>query len=137
MSKFSGGDANQAIIAFLIETDPSILPVEVRDHLTSSIGGPDGLTAIVNTAETLYAYREEIPEGHQLALDLAEFVSEHRFRGMGGPTGRMTQIAAIMDRVITDGIVTEERDLERHPTFAPPVEEELVLEEPLPEEDPS
>lgn len=131
MTQFSGLDAQQAIVSFLIENDATCLPEQALSWIRDAVAQSDGLTMVVRTMETLYAYREECPEGHNLCGDLAEFVSQHNFWGLGGLDGRATKIHSTMLRVLDGGALVAEGDIERSPTAAPPLVAETVAEPPV------
>lgn len=120
MKNYSGLDAQQDIIQFLMDNDPMCMPENARTWLRDSAAQGDALTMIIRTMETLYSIREQCPEGRELARDLAAFVSKFNFWGLGGLTGRATQINSIMSRGLDTGVFVEEGDLANSPDMAPP-----------------
>lgn len=120
MKQYSGLDAQQDLIDFLILNDATCLPEHARNWVRDAVAQGDALTMLIKTMETLYAHRAHCTEGHQLCCDLASFVSRCNFWGLGGLTGRATQICGIMMRVCDGGAVTEEGDLPACPQMAPP-----------------
>lgn len=131
MTQFSGFDANQAIIDFLIDSG-STLPTAARNHLRDTVSGSNPMEAILVALETLYAVR-----GHEGASEaspallkaLAVFVATHDFRQRGE---RANEIEAVADRMLSGGEAVLETDSAVCCTYAP-VEFQPVMQpiEPL------
>jgi len=138
MTTFSGFDANQAIVDFLIDHGTT-LPDAARNHLRDVVGGSNPMEAILVAMETLYSVRgrEGVSEALPALLKaLAVFVATHDFRQRGE---RANEIEAVADRMIGGGEAVLESDSEVCCTYAPvafqpvmvPVEP-LFMPDPIP-----
>ena len=106
MTKFSGTDATQAIINFLVANSTS-LPEVHRNMITETLAGRDLLRTIIVTMETLYSAREETPEGVELMRDLADFVQANNFYGM---LERAQSLMVVAERILAGGEAEVEGD---------------------------
>jgi len=120
MTNFTGIDALQAIMAYLINHG-SELPAHQRDHLTTEMTGGDLLRRMIVANEVLYASRENLsPDGIDLMDGLSRFISTNNFYGMGGFEGRATKIALVAQRMLSEGEAVEEGDVEPSSEYAAP-----------------
>lgn len=120
MNNFSGIDALQALTTFAI-LHGNALPSHQRDFLANELAGGDLLRRLIVGMEVLYACRGEegFPEAGVSLLDgLARFISANNFYALGGLEGRATKIAGIAQRILADGPVTDEADIEPSTEFA-------------------
>lgn len=134
MTKFSGIDAAQAVMAFAM-THGSKLPEDQRDFLSQKLIGPDFLLKVIVGLEVLYACRSDrkFPkEGLQLLHDLADFVRAHNFYGLAD---RALSLMTVAQRAIDGGKAAEDSDPEISTEYtAPKPAEAPVVPAPAPAE---
>ena len=112
MSTYSGIDASQAVVSFVMNHGTK-LPEDQRDFLAKSVAGPDILRLVIVCMEVLYASRstKDLPkEAFNLMHDLAEFVMRNNFYEMGGIEGRALQIMNAAQRILEGGPLEDEND---------------------------
>lgn len=111
MAKFTGLDANQAIVDYLL-LDGASLPAQHRNMIRDAVVGRDPLLTVITAMETLYAARM----GAQLMHDLADFVQANNFYGL---VERAQAIVVVARRMLSGGTAEEEGDPESSHEFAP------------------
>lgn len=99
MTKFTGTDATQAIINFLM-TNSGTLPEAPRNMITETLASRDLLRSLITTMEALYSARAQTPEGVELLRDLADFVQANNFYGM---SERAQAIMTVAERLLSGG----------------------------------